>query len=79
MLELGGDGARVLEVLRARAVGVVVLPVAHVEPVDVETGTFEQQRGNGGIDAAGHADDDSFGGLGIHGADCTPACGPATG
>ncbi len=59
--ELDGHRSRVLEILRAGAVGVVVLPVAHVEPVHVEAGAFQQQRGNGGVDAAGHADDDSFG------------------
>jgi hypothetical protein len=58
--ELGGDGARVLKILRAGAVGVLVLPVAHVEPMDVEPGTLEQQRAHGGVDTAGHADDDSF-------------------
>ena len=71
--ELGGRGARILEVLRAGAVVVVVFPVAHVEPVHVVAGALQQQRGDRGVDAAGHADDDSFAGeLDRHGADCTP-------
>ena len=61
--ELDGHGARILEILRAGAVGIVVLPVAHVEPVHIEAGAFQQQRGNRGVDTAGHADDDSFGAL----------------
>jgi hypothetical protein len=59
--ELGGGGARILEVLRRRAVVVVFLPVAHVEPVDVEAGALQQQRRDGGVHAAGHADDDPLG------------------
>ena len=56
-----GRGTRVLEVLCIRAIGVVVLPVAHVEPVHVVAGALQQQRGHGGIHAAGHADDDASG------------------
>jgi hypothetical protein len=67
--ELERGCARVLEVLCAGAVGVVVVPVAHVEPMDVVARAPEQQRGHGGVDAARHADDDAF--VRVHGADCS--------
>jgi hypothetical protein len=39
--ELGSDRAASWKVLRAGAVGVVVVPVAHVEPVDLEPGALQ--------------------------------------
>jgi len=75
--ELTRGGARVLEVLRARAIVVVIVPVAHVEPVHVEAGALEQQRRHGGVHSAGHADDNSF--PGIHGADSTSPGGESRG
>jgi hypothetical protein len=62
-IELVRGRARILKILRAGTVGIVVFPVAHIEPVHVESGAFQQQRRNRGVDSAGHADDDSFGPL----------------
>jgi hypothetical protein len=58
--ELGGGGASVLEILGRGAVVVVLVPVAHVEPVHLVTGAHQQQRGHRGVDSAGHADHDPF-------------------
>ncbi len=54
--ELEADAARVLKVARVVAVA-VVLPVAHVQALDVVTRVAQQQRGDGGIDAARQGDD----------------------
>src|SRR6185312_5440301 len=56
-----GHRASVLEILRGRAVAVVVLfPVAHEEAVDFPALLLEEQGGDGGIYAAGEADDDTI-------------------
>ena len=63
--QLLADAARVLEVLGGRAVAVLVfVPVAHEEPLHVVALLLQQQRGDGRVDAAGHADDDGSGGHG---------------
>ena len=52
-VQLVCDRARVLKILRSRAIGVVVLvPVAHEQPVHVETLLLEQQGADGGVHAA---------------------------
>ena len=56
--QLGGDRARILIVLRGRAVHVVLVPVAHEQALHVAAGVAEQQRRDGGVDAAGQAHDD---------------------
>ncbi len=56
------DRARVLKVLRGRAIAVVVLfPVAHEKTVHVVALSHESQRRDGGIDAAGEANNDAGG------------------
>src|SRR5262249_36470343 len=69
--ELAGDRARVLIVRGGGAVGIVVvlIPVAHEEPVDVVALLAEQECGDGGVDTAGEANDDA--GKARHGANCT--------
>ena len=58
------DAARVLVVLGRRAIGVVVvLPVGHEEPLNRMARALQQQGRDGGVDAAGHADDDGAGGI----------------
>src|SRR5574340_499423 len=53
-----GDGHRVQQVLARRAVfvAVVVLPVLHEQADDIIALLLEQQRGDRGVHAAGHAD-----------------------
>ena len=63
--ELGGDRARILEVLRGGAVAFVVLfPVAHEESLHLPARLLEEQGCHCGIDSAGEADDDSRTGTG---------------
>jgi len=73
--ELVADLARVLQVGRSRAVTVLVLvPVAHEQRVHVVTGVLEQRGRDGGIHAAGDAEDDSL--CAAHAAilACSPSC-----
>src|SRR5207248_1857771 len=56
-------GARVLDVLLPRTIAeyiVLVDPVFHVRANDIAALLFEQQRGYGAVDAAGHGDEDFF-------------------
>src|SRR6185312_4289601 len=63
--ELSGDRAGVLEILSRRAVAIVVLvPVAHEEPLHIPALFLQEQGGDGGIDPAGEANDDAGGGHG---------------
>ena len=57
-----GDTARVLVVLGGGAVAVVLVPVAHEQALHVVAGIAQQQRRDGGVDAAGQADDDALAG-----------------
>src|SRR5579864_6206740 len=59
--ELGGYRPCILEVARGGAVGIVLVlvPVAHEEPLDLPARFLEEQRGDRGIDASGEADDDA--------------------
>ena len=61
--EQPADAARVVEVARGVAVA-VVLPVRHVQALDVVARVAEQQRGDGGVDSAGQRDD--RGAVGVH-------------
>ena len=45
---------------------VVLVPVLHEQPLHPVALLFEQQRGHGRIDAAGHADDNCIGGIRAH-------------
>ena len=54
--ELETDAARVLELARIVAIA-VVLPVAHVQALDGMARVAQQQRDDGGIDAAREGDD----------------------
>src|SRR5690606_32671767 len=65
--ERGAYAARVLEIPRGVAVAVVVLPVRHVEAFDGVALVAQEQRGDGGVDAARKRNDD---GLCRHGAYC---------
>ena len=62
--DLLGDRHRVDQVLARGAVlvVVVVLPVLHEEADHVVARALQQERGDGGIDSAGEADDDFHGG-----------------
>ncbi len=59
--EVGTDLARVAQIPGGRAVPVVVLPVRHVQAFDAIALAQQHQRGDGGIDAAGHRTNDLFG------------------
>ena len=62
------DGARILEVFGGGAVRIaVLLPIGHEEPLNRETGIPQQERRDGRVDAAGHADDDRLGGVRMRG------------
>src|SRR5579859_198779 len=60
-IERRADLARVLKVVSRGAVSVVLFPVGHEKPLHVVTCLAQQERGDGGVDAAGYADDDGFG------------------
>ncbi len=63
--EFLGNCARILEVLRGRAVAVaIVVPVAHEERLGVEALLLQEEGRDGGIDSAGEADNDALGGHG---------------
>ncbi len=67
------DGARILEVLGGGAIGiVVVIPVGHVESLNRESGLLQQERRDGRVDAARHADDDRLGGVRMRGGEGHP-------
>ncbi len=66
--QFAGHRARVLKVLRGRAVAVVViLPIAHEESMNVPTVLLQKQGGDRGVDSAGEADDDTGKRRGRHG------------
>ena len=60
-IELPANPAHILGILLRRAIAefVGIVPVFHENADDVIALLLEQQCGHGGIDAAGHADDDA--------------------
>src|SRR5262249_43981321 len=66
--QLMRNGPPVLEVLCSRTVAIIVLiPIAHEEPLDVPSLLLEQQGAHRGIHSARESDDDRSGSLGGHG------------
>src|SRR5450631_520790 len=66
-IERLAGAAGILKVLGGGAIGVLVLPIGHEQPLHREAGLLQQKRRDRRIDAAGHADDDGPGGAGIDG------------
>jgi hypothetical protein len=58
-LELFADPASVLQIAGGGTVACIVFPVRHVQGMHVRALLLEQQGGNGGVDAAGQAEDDT--------------------
>src|SRR5688500_12836707 len=57
--QLFTNASGVLIVLGGRAVaGLVLVPIAHEQPLDCVALLLQQPGGDGRVDAAGHADDD---------------------
>ena len=59
-LQLLADAACVLQVIRSRAVTVVVFPVGHVQRVYVGAGSLQENGSDRGIHTAGEAKNDAL-------------------
>ena len=59
--QIVGDRARILVVLCTGAIGILGVPIAHVEAVHLVAGIAQQQRRDGRIDPAGQSDDHARG------------------
>jgi len=59
-IELLTNLSRILQVFRGRAVTVVILPIGHVQGVNLGALLFEENCRYSGIHAAGQSEDDFF-------------------
>ena len=69
--EIRAHSPGLLVVFGRRAVGIVLVPVGHVQALDAITLPLQEQRGYGGIDSAGDADDNGGVSGAVHGRNST--------